>query len=70
MKINERVFTEYGPGEIKDITGNRYKIKLDIKPKFLKSDVNLFCRAKILSIAEYEKTLSQKQITETQLTLF
>ena len=70
MKMKERVITEYGPGEIISISGSRYTVKLDIKPRWLKSDVNTFRRSEISSIDEYKKPLSSKKIIETQLDLF
>ena len=70
MKIKDRVLTEFGPGEIQEISGNQYTVKLDIKPKWLKSDINTFRKNQISSIHEYEKTLPQKKIIETQLDLF
>lgn len=65
-----RVFTEYGPGEILSIAGILYKVKLDIKPRCLKSDINTFRINEIFPVNEYEKTLSNKPVTEIQLTLF
>jgi len=65
-----RVFTEYGLGEILSIAGILYKVKLDIKPRCLKSDINTFRINEIFPVNEYEKTLSNKPVTEIQLTLF
>ncbi|NDY73504.1 hypothetical protein DO021_17645 [Desulfobacter hydrogenophilus] len=70
MKKRDRVLTEYGPGEIISISGYEYTVRLDIKPIWLKSDINTFRKSEILSIDKYEKTLPQKKIIETQLSLF